>query len=64
MRDKSRIKPILLELQEIWEQNPDLRLGQLVVIATRPNDPCPEVFNIEDDHLLDGLRIFHSKSGA
>ncbi len=62
MREKARIKPILLELQEIWEQNPDLRLGQLMVIATRPTDPCPEVFNIEDDQLLDGLRSFHFKN--
>lgn len=31
-------------------------LGQLVVCATRPVQPCGEVFHIEDDRLADGLR--------
>ncbi len=30
MRDKTRIKFIMLKLQYLWEQNPDLRFGQLV----------------------------------
>jgi len=36
-------------------ESPDLRLGQLIVNAVRPSDPCPEIFYIEDDGLLKGL---------
>ena len=55
MRDPKRIERILATLRRVWEQDPDLRLGQLVVIATRPQQPCPEVFHVEDDVLLEGL---------
>lgn len=30
MRDKDRINIILLKLKRIWEENPDLRFGQLI----------------------------------
>lgn len=55
MRDPARIERVLATLRRVWEQNPDLRLGQLVVIATKPEEPCPEVFHVEDDVLLRGL---------
>ena len=55
MRDPTRIEAVLQTLRTVWLQEPDLRLGQLVVIATRPEMPCLEVFNIEDDALLRGL---------
>ena len=55
MRDPARIERVLATLRRVWEQNPDLRLGQLVVIATKPDEPCPEVFHVEDDVLLRGL---------
>ena len=55
MRDPARIERILATLRRVWELEPDLRLGQLVVIATRPQMPCPEVFRVEDDVLLNGL---------
>lgn len=45
-------------LAEIWKQAPDLRLGQLLVNAARPSGPVPEIFYMEDDRLLDGLREF------
>jgi len=50
MRDPRRI-PVLLEaLRKAWEQDPDLRLTQLVVntLDARPND----LFYVEDDVLL------------
>lgn len=56
MRDINRIPGILKELEQIWKANPDLRLGQLIVNATRPKDPCPSVFFIEDEDLVKGIR--------
>jgi uncharacterized protein YihD (DUF1040 family) len=55
MRDAERIDRVIAVLRRVWEQQPDLRLGQLVVIAARPEQPCPEVFHVEDDALLQGL---------
>lgn len=62
MRDKNRISKILNELDRIWKANPDFRLGQLIVDATKPKDSCPEVFYIEDEKLLEGLLNFENKS--
>ncbi len=56
MRDKKRIPKILNHLEEIWNENPDLRLGQIIMIATRPKSTCPEVFYIEDDEILKGIK--------
>ncbi len=58
MRDPARIDVLLETLRTVWGKNPDLRLGQLVVIATRPETPNVEVFNIEDDKLLLGLQRY------
>lgn len=33
MRDINRIEPFLKELQELWEQYPDLRFIQLITIV-------------------------------
>ena len=61
MRDKERIKPILETLERIWRTNPDYRLGQLLVAATKPATPCPELFYLEDDELLEGLNRFEHR---
>ena len=61
MRDKNRIPKILNELARIWKANPDFRLGQLMVIATKPKNPYPSVFNIEDEELLKGLVAFENR---
>lgn len=61
MRDPDRIKKILDTLERAWTLNPELRLGQLIVNAARPAAPCPEVFYIEDDKLLDGLLEFEKR---
>jgi hypothetical protein len=58
MRDPARIDVLLSTVRRIWEQHPDLRLGQLVVIATKPKESCLEVFNIEDEALLEGLASY------
>ncbi len=51
MRDPTRIDQILKLLREVWTQAPDLRLGQIIVNAVRPREPCPEVFSVEDTVL-------------
>ncbi|MFK7748023.1 MAG: hypothetical protein AB8B65_06520 [Kordia sp.] len=61
MRDTNRIPKILNELERIWKANPDFRLGQLIVVGTKPKEACPEVFYIEDENLLEGLLNFENK---
>lgn len=56
MRDPARIEAMLSLLRQVWEQSPDLRLGQLLLSAVRPEQPCPEIFHIGDDRLAEGLR--------
>lgn len=51
MRDPARIDEILELLREVWTRSPDLRLGQLIVNAVRPQEPCLPVFSIEDTVL-------------
>lgn len=60
MRDPNRIPKILSELERIWNLNPDLRLGQLIVIGTKPQKPCSEVFSIEDEKLMEGLLSYET----
>jgi hypothetical protein len=62
VRDPSRIEPILSVLREAWLQHSDLRLGQLIVIAAHPKEPCPEVFHIEDEALLRGSKAYVIRS--
>ena len=49
MRDPGRIDRVLETVRSIWESDPDLRLGQLVVIAANLHGSqvvCPEVFYV------------------
>lgn len=62
MRDPKRIPNILSNLERIWKNNPDLRLGQLIMIGAKPNAPCPQVFYKEDDEILEGLLSFEEAS--
>lgn len=64
MRDPNRIGQMLSTLQRVWAQNPDLRLGQLLVIAARPKQPTPEVFYAEDEVLLQGLLDYERQLGS
>lgn len=64
MRDKKRIPKMLNQLEQIWNENPDLRLGQLIAIATRPKNPCPEIFYIEDEEILEGIKSIGQKNGS
>ena len=51
MRDPARIDQMLELLREVWTRSPDLRLGQLIVNAVLPQEPCLPVFSIEDTVL-------------
>lgn len=52
-RNPERIPELMAELQARWQGNPDLRLMQLLVGLINPKDPCPELFYLEDDALLE-----------
>jgi hypothetical protein len=52
MRDPARIQLVLDSIRTGWELQPDLRLGQIIVNAVRPPQPCPAIFYIEDDELV------------
>jgi len=56
-RNPERIPELIAELQARWQGNPDLRLMQLLVGLINPKDPCPELFYLEDDALLELLRF-------
>jgi hypothetical protein len=51
-RDPSRIHPLLDAVRKTWCEFPDQRLGQLLVNAVRPEQPCPDLYNIEDTVLV------------
>lgn len=54
-RDPDRIDDILEQLEDYWEDHPDLRLGQIVSnIAQKEGVDDP--FFIEDEELLEGLK--------
>ena len=50
--DDARIDYVTSEIARLWKLQPELRLGQLIVNAVRPSDPCPEVFSVRDEVLL------------
>ncbi|MCP4449509.1 MAG: hypothetical protein GY811_29865 [Myxococcales bacterium] len=59
MRDPDRIPVVLKRIREVWEQDPDLRLGQLILIACQNKTAVwPDVFSVEDEALLEGLEEY------
>jgi uncharacterized protein YihD (DUF1040 family) len=52
MRDPNRIPEVIEALQDFWEQNPDLRLAQIICLCNHGVDP----FYLEDDNLLRNIR--------
>ena len=58
MRDPDRINIVLEEIRRIWLHDPDLRLGQLLMVAVRPKDSCPELFYIEEKDLMKRLEEY------
>lgn len=58
MRDANRIDEFLEILGDAWKLDPDLRLGQLLVILARPANPVPELFYMEETDLRTRLLRF------
>ncbi len=56
MRNPERIEEMLSTLRTLWENKPDLRLAKIIVNAARPAMACPQIFYVEDDVLLQGMR--------
>jgi uncharacterized protein YihD (DUF1040 family) len=58
MRDPKRILQILATLENVWQDDPDIRLGQLIVTAANLSGRkvvCPELFSLEDEDMMRGL---------
>lgn len=54
MRDPQRIDRTMESLRALWHQQPDSRLGQLIVNIARPlpvamDARCQHIFSLEDD---------------
>ena len=65
MRDPARIAEIIDELERLWFKHPDWRFGQLVRNVSFADD-LSELFNIEDDKMLESIITFEGnlKKGA
>ena len=55
MRDIERIKPLIERLEKLWLENPDFRLGQLIMGITRTGVTDPKLFYMEDEEFLKKL---------
>ena len=53
-RDPKRIDEILAELARIWKEQPDTRLGQLLIGCV--DGEADRLFYMEDEVLLEKLR--------
>lgn len=53
MRDVNRIYDILVKFQDLWEQYPDQRVGQ--IISNYLVNDKEDIFYIEDDELSQRL---------
>ncbi|HEY4262957.1 MAG TPA: hypothetical protein VGM98_22545 [Schlesneria sp.] len=60
MRDPNRIDSLLEAIRDLWQRQPEMRLGQLLVNVMRPSQPCPEVFHVEDDQLARKLEEYRA----
>lgn len=58
MRDPERIDLILNKIKEIWKDNPDLRLTQLIMNAL---GMCSDPYYIEDNDLYPALMKYYKE---
>ncbi|MCQ2802596.1 MAG: hypothetical protein MJ225_02895 [Bacilli bacterium] len=57
MRNPNRIPIILAEIEKLWREYPDMRLGQLIGNVLEG----PALYYIEDNMLIDVLKKAYSK---
>jgi hypothetical protein len=64
-RDPNRIRPTLASIEKFWQRHPDWRLGQLLVnlASLTDSDGRVDVFNMEDDTLLDRINDLSHRLG-
>jgi len=62
MRDPDRINTVLDKIRRIWLRDADLRLGQLLIAAVEPENPCPELFYIEENDLVKRLEKYSRRN--
>ena len=53
-RDPQRIDELISELERVWKEHPDTRLGQLLVSCV--DGEADRLFYMEDEVLLEKLR--------
>jgi len=61
MRDKKRIKPLLDELEKLWNKCPDMRFGQLIENYLFPTTFCSKgahvyLFHQEDHETIKAIK--------
>jgi hypothetical protein len=52
MRDPERIPKVLSEVEKVWREYPDFRLGQLLTNSVDWPNGTLDLFYIEDDRLV------------
>ncbi len=58
MRDLERISKVLKLVEAVWRRSPDMRLGQLLVVAAayhNRGEVGRDLFGIKDEELVAGL---------
>ena len=60
MRDPNRIDHVLGVLKRVWQQQPDLRLCQLIsnAVGMATKEETTDCFYIEDETVLKGLELY------
>lgn len=65
MRDTQRIPDILREIERVWARHPDMRLCQMIWAAVGLAEDGPEprgdLFYVEDDIVLNGLKQYRNE---
>ena len=57
MRDIKRIPKMLEAIRDVWEEHPDLRLGQLIMIALGAQKPMPTKEYFEEIKEKTGIPV-------
>ena len=53
MREPKRISTIVARLTKVWQEHPDMRLGQLLVGAYQKRTDGVDIFHVEDEALIE-----------
>jgi uncharacterized protein YihD (DUF1040 family) len=60
-RDEKRIPEVIASLQQIWSENPDFRLGQLIMGIANTGEHAPKLFYLEDDVFIRQIDEFRTR---